>query len=88
MTDVTETAEAVADIWPYVQQLVQAKLVSDYVFENGSVEKVYRNDTSSFDHVLLPTNDENVLIIIVVALENKTIFGHYNLDLRKEYGLT
>jgi len=48
MTDVTETAEPVADIWDYVGELAKNNLVDNYVYENKIVEKVYRNDTSTF----------------------------------------
>jgi hypothetical protein len=87
MTDVTLVAEPIVDIWAYVKDLVYEKIVSDYVFKNNLVEKVYRNDTSSFDHILLPTSDKNVFIVLVVKLGNATIVGHYRLDLTKEYSL-
>lgn len=88
MTDVTQTAQAVIDIWDYVEELVKQKLVDSYVFENGLVEKVYRNDLSTFEHILLPTNEQNAFITLVVDLKNETIFGHYNLDLNQKYGVT
>jgi len=87
MTDVTQKAEPIVDIWAYVKDLVYENIVSEYVLKNNLVEKVYRNDTSSFDHILLPTSDENVFIVIVVKIGNATIFGHYKLDLSKEYSL-
>lgn len=87
MIDVTETAEPVVDIWAYVKDLVYENIVSDYVFKNNLVEKVYRNDTATFDHILLPTNNENVFIVLVVKLGNATIIGYYRLDLTKEYSL-
>lgn len=87
MIDVTETAEPVVDIWAYVKDLVYENVVNDYVFKNNLVEKVYRNDTSTFDHILLPASDENVFIVLVVKLNNATIIGHYRLDLTKEYSL-
>lgn len=87
MTDVTDTAEPVVDIWPYVKELVDANMVSAYVFNNNLVEKVYRNDTSTFDHILLPTDEGNVFIVIVAELTKAAIFGHYLLDLVKDYSL-
>jgi hypothetical protein len=87
MADVTETAEPIVDIWTYVKDLVYENIVSEYVFKNNLVEKVYRNDSSTFDHILLPTNDKNVFIVIVVKIGNATILGHYKLDLTKEYFL-
>lgn len=87
MADVTQTAEPIIDIWTYVKDLVYENIVSEYVFKNNLVEKVYRNDTSTFDHILLPTSDKNVFIVIVVEIANATILGHYQLDLTKEYSL-
>jgi len=88
MTDVTETAEPVVDIWDYVEELVKENVVDNYVYEDNLVETVYRNDTSTFDHVLLPTDDLNVFITLVVDLTNEAIFGHIKLDLNQKYGLT
>lgn len=87
MTDITKTDEPVVDVWSYVEELVDQNIVENYVYKNNLVEKVYRNDTSTFDHVLLPTNDQNVFIVIIIDLTNKTIFGHIKLDLNKKYGI-
>jgi flagellar motor switch protein FliG len=88
MTDVTEIVTPVVDIWNYVKELVKQNLVDKYVYENNIVEKVYRNDSSTFDHILLPTADENVFVTLVIDVANKTMLGHIKLDLNKKYGLT
>lgn len=88
MNDVTQTAEPVVDIWPYVEQLTADNIVHKYTFENTLVEKVYRNQTNTFDQILLPTPNKNIFIIIIVDLINKKIKGHYQLDLNAEYGIT
>jgi uncharacterized protein YjbI with pentapeptide repeats len=85
MTDITEKAEPTVDIWAYAKDLAYENIISEYVLKNNLVEKVYRNDTLSFDHILLPTSNEKIFIVIVVRLNNATIFGHYRLDLAKEY---
>jgi hypothetical protein len=85
MTDVTETASPVIDIWNYIKDLVYENIVIKYVWEKNLVEKAYRNGDSSFDHILLPTNENNVFVIIVVNINDKNIYGHYRLDLIKEY---
>jgi hypothetical protein len=87
MTDVTETAEPIIDIWNYVEELVEQDIVDIYVCNNNLVKKVYRNDTSSFDHVLLPTDKKNVFVTIVIDLKNQIIVGHIKLDLNEKYGL-
>ncbi len=88
MTDVTLLAEPVVDIWPYVQESINTNFVDQYVFDKGLVEKVYRNHTSTFDQVLLPTSDKNIFMVLIVDLAIENIIGHYKLDLNEEYGLT
>jgi hypothetical protein len=87
MTDVTEIAEPVVDIWRYVEELVKQKLIDNYVLKNNLIEKVYRSDTSTFDHILLPTHDQNIFVTLVVDLTKKIIIGHIKLDLIKKYRL-
>ena|ERR1700761_94897 len=85
MIDITVSAEPIVDIWSYVRGLVYEEIVSPYVLENNLVEKVYRDSSSSFDHILLPTSNENVFIVIIVSINKLNIYGHYKLDLAKEY---
>lgn len=81
------TATPATDIWPYVELLVRDGLVSEYVYENQLVESVYRAKNEAFDHVLLPTNNKNVFLIIVVDIKRAQVAGHHRLDLEKEYGI-
>ena len=84
MTDVSTTASPVVDIWNYVEELAKLHILDCYVFENNIVEKVYRNDLSTFEHVVLPTEKEQVFITIVIDIQKKSILGHYFLDMKKE----
>lgn len=86
MIDVTEEAEAVVDIWPYVMVLVSEGVVQQEVLDEADIEMVYRDEEDYFDHILLPTNDENIFVVIVVDLEEAEIYGHYILNLKEEYG--
>ncbi len=70
-----------------MELLVNEGVVDKYIYENELVEIVYRNREVSFDHVLLPTAVKNVFVVIVVSLTAQDIYGHYVLDLNKEYGL-
>lgn len=85
MHDVTTTAEPTVDIWGYVAILVKENIVAQYTYVKNLVEYVYRNDSATFEHVLLPTEHENVFIVVVVDLVNKSILGHYKLDLNELY---
>ena len=86
MVDVTQTANPAVDIWHYVGQLTKDREVLEYVYKNQLVEMVYRNGTGTFDHVLLPTDNPDTFVVIVVDLEQKKIKGHRRLDLNEEYG--
>ena len=88
MFDVTLTADPIVDIWDYVKKLTVDNIVDNYTFDKRLVEKVYKNQTNTFEHVLLPTVDKNVFVVIIVDLINKNIKGYYRLDLNAEYGLT
>ena len=88
MINVTESAEPSVDIWPYAELLAGKKIVSDYVIENNLVEVVYANQENSFHHILLPTHNLNIFVVIVVNLSKENIEGHYILDLKNEYNLS
>ena len=81
MTDVTETTDATVDIWPYVGHLVRQGIVAPDVLKNEDVAIVYRNEEETFEHVLLPTDNEDIFITVVVDLEEEIMIGHYRLDL-------
>jgi hypothetical protein len=87
MVDATEFAEAVVDIWTYVKTLVADGVVKQHVYDNALIEMVYRNEEEFFDHILLPADDENIFIVIVVDFEHAELYGHYILNLKEEYGI-
>src|SRR4051812_14900729 len=88
MVDVTETAEPVVDIWPYVNQLVQIVPELIHTAESGVVDNVYRNSIATFDHVVLPTSRKGVVCVIVVDIKAANVFGHHLLDMNELYGLS
>jgi len=87
MVDVTDSAEAVLDIWSYVRQLNEQNIIVDSILNGELVEHVYRTGTSTFDHILLSGSKSNEYVVIVVDLVYSMITGHYILDLNSEYGL-
>ena len=88
MVNITGIELPAIDIWPYVQELVNKKIIPEEVFTNQAIEIAYRNESGSFDHVLLPTQNRDVFIVIIIDLTNKQIKGHYRQDLNEVYGLT
>ena len=88
MNDITNKSEAIIDIWEYVKLLDQSKYsIDNSVINKKTVEKAYRNSIKTFDHILIPTSQKNMFLIIIVSIKNKNIFGHYLLDLNKEYSI-
>lgn len=87
MIDVTNSTEPIVEIWPYVEELSKRNIINTYVSRNKLVELVYQNEQNTFHHILLPTEDKNIFVVILVNLLTKKIKGHFILDLNKEYGL-
>lgn len=87
MREVTETVDPVTDIWPMVKLLNDRKIVEDHTYQNELVAHVYRNEVSTFDHVLLPGTFKNRFVVIVVDIPEKMVKGYYNLNLDDLYGL-
>jgi len=88
MIDVTKTAEPIVVIWPYVEELTNNKHILEYVFKNELIESVYQNEDGSFHHILLPTDNKNVFIVLIVDTIAKRVKGHFRLDLNQQYGLS
>jgi hypothetical protein len=83
MRNVTENAEPVLDIWPYVDSLDLDALGLPSL---DDVHHVYRDAHERFDQVLIGTGRFNTLLIIVVDRHLRSILGHRLLDLNVAYG--
>lgn len=87
MVDITETAKPLADVWGYAAELMQAKLLSQYEYEERFVEAVYANGDNTYQHVLLYGNKKNIYVVILIDVVHESIAGHFILDLNEKYGL-
>lgn len=83
--DVSEIAEPVIDIWPYVEMLSKEGIVSEKVVKEFMVEKVYRTLDYSIEHVILETNNTEKYVAIVINRNAPEIIGHYLLFLNENY---
>ncbi|MES0101986.1 hypothetical protein [Mesorhizobium sp. M0019] len=83
MRNVTESAEPILDIWPYVDSLNLDALGLPSL---NDVHHVYRDAHERFDQVLIGTGRFNTLLVVVVDRHLRTVLGHRLLDLNKEYG--
>ena len=83
MRNVTESAEPVLDIWPYVDSLDLDALGLSGL---NDVQHVYRDAHERFDQVLIGTGRFNTLLAVVVDRHLRTVLGHRLLDLNAAYG--
>jgi hypothetical protein len=67
---------------------IPASDLQGHDFTGRHVERVYRDPTGRFLHVLLAATTPNVFLVIVVDEPAQSIHGHCVLDLNKEYGLS
>jgi hypothetical protein len=79
-------AEPVADFWPYYGSIPDQDF-EGFDRKRGTVSHAYRDVTQRFEHVLVNTNDSNVFMVLVLAIADKKVIGHYLLNLNREYGL-
>ena len=84
MRDVTTEAEAGFDIWPYVDAVIFPASGPTKALD---VAYVYRDANGSYDQVLIETDWFNVLLVVVIDLQSRSIYGHHLLDLNEKYGL-
>jgi len=86
MIDVPNSEHSMFNIWPYVNDLKKAHIVSKKIEEDKLVHKVYRN--ANFEHILLNTEKENHFVVIVANLKKHKIKGYYTVNLpNSEYSL-
>lgn len=84
MRDVTAEAEAVVDIWPYVDAIDLEGLGVPHL---NDVNYVYRDASGRFDQVLIGTGRFNAMLVIVIDRWARVIAGYRLLDLNSEYGV-
>lgn len=87
MKNITDDHNAVIDIWGYAGALLKHKLISDYGYKNKLIEAVYSNADNTYQHVLLFTDTDNCFVVIIIDVLHRQIYGHYLLDLNKNYKL-
>lgn len=88
MIDVTANVGEVIDIWTYASSIARETHVPALVVDDELVETVYRSGDGAFDHVLLPTEDKDRFVVIVVDRNSRSVVGHHILDLNEKYGVT
>ncbi len=87
MRNVTgEESSAVIDIWPYVEE-VFAQELSEASVDDADVNYVYLSGDGKYHHIGIWYGNPNTYLVVVVNLEDVSIYGHRILNLNEEYGL-
>lgn len=88
MKDVTgEESGALIDIWPYVAEAF-AQALPGVAVDDADVDYVYLSGDGKYHHVGIRYGQPNTYLVVVVKLEDASIYGHRVLDLNEEYGLS
>ena len=81
MLDVTKSADAIVDIWSYLDPVLDTSFPHDDEWE-WQVKHIYESRDGKFQHLYVPVpTDESYMLVIVDKLQRQ-IIGHYLLDLR------
>jgi hypothetical protein len=78
MIDIPNSEHSMYNIWPYVNDLKKAHIISKKIEEDKLIHKVYRN--ANFEHILLNTEKENDFVVIIVNLNKHKVKGYYLID--------
>jgi hypothetical protein len=79
--------DGVLDLDPYLR-VAEANIGPLQLLSDAPPAAIYHSHHGGFEHVLYPCNQSNVYLVVVVALDEDRVHGHYVLDLGREYGLT
>ena len=75
------------DFWPYVDAIPYEDFLG-YDCSEGVVDWVWRSADGRFEHILINTNENrDVFMVVVVDRAGKCVVGHRLLDLPAEYGV-
>lgn len=86
MADVTTTAEACVDIWPYLDRLF-AESYADMETNEWDVAYVFETADRRWQHVLIETGMAHIYLAVIVDTRQAAIHGHHLLNLNRRYGL-
>ncbi|MBB5038432.1 hypothetical protein HNQ64_002695 [Prosthecobacter dejongeii] len=84
MRNVTDMANPLLDIWPYVHAIPSAQMGGHELWDKF-VEFIYRSGNDRYDLVHVCTQTPNVFLVIVVDRRHVVIHGHRLLDFNELY---
>jgi hypothetical protein len=79
---VTEDEEPAVDPWPYFDE-IPAEDFGGHDFSEGEVPLAWNMPGLPYQHALVSCETENVFLVLVLNKDEKTVTGHYLLDLNE-----
>ncbi|MGJ4789495.1 hypothetical protein [Leptospira koniambonensis] len=73
------------DFWSYYDEIPESHF-GNHIFSDTEVSYIYRND-NNFDHILISSENKNIVLVLINDRKKDEIVGHFILDLEKQYGL-
>jgi hypothetical protein len=81
MLNVTEGAEELVDLWPYADQVIEARYHSCTAWE-WRVMSIYETRDGAYQHVNIPVPKNDTYLSIIIDKFERRIVGYRVLDLR------
>ena len=80
MTNVTETAEEIVDLWGYADLIIESEYHNCSAWD-WKVNHIYESADGLYQHIGIPVPIDDTYLIIVIDKPNKRIIGHCILDI-------
>jgi hypothetical protein len=75
------------DFWTYFESLPRSEW-GMHDFSGERVAAAWLMPGDAWEHVLIASEDKNVLLALVLDLERGAVYGHRVLDLNRLYGVS
>lgn len=85
MVDKSGDGKSKFNIWPFVNELKRARILSKKTNESELIYKIYKDINDNFEHILLNSENKNNYIVVVVNFYKNKIIGYFSLELKNEY---
>lgn len=86
MINVTKSADEVVDLWTYADQVIEMAYHSCTAWD-WKVVHIYETPDGEWQHIGIPVPSDNTYLVVIADKDNRSIVGHYILDLAAKYGL-
>jgi hypothetical protein len=74
------------DLIPYVESVINIEKL-DTSIDNLKIDSIYHNGKKTYEHVLINYGIDNIFLLFIVDLNDKSVYGYYFLDLSKNQDL-